>query len=113
MHEMALAQGVLEVIQRQSQKSPFARVNAVTLEIGALSGVEPEAIAFCFDAVTRGTIAEGARLKIDRMEGGGTCIECGANVRLRERFDACPECGAYGVQPQRGLEMRVKELDVD
>lgn len=113
MHEMALAEGVLQVIEAQAAKARFAKVKAVWLEIGALSGVEPDAIAFCFDAVARGSRAEGARLEIVRVEGGGVCIECGEDVPIRERFDACPRCGAYGVQPRRGLEMRVKELEVD
>jgi hydrogenase nickel incorporation protein HypA/HybF len=91
----------------------FRRVKTVWLEIGALSGVEPEAIAFCFDAVARGSVAEGARLEIAPVAGRGTCIECGGDVPLANRFDACTRCGAYGVQPHAGLEMRVKELEVD
>ncbi|HET9576560.1 MAG TPA: hydrogenase maturation nickel metallochaperone HypA [Usitatibacter sp.] len=113
MHEMALAQGVLDVIEDHAARGRFRTVKAVWLEIGALSGVEPEAIAFCFDAVTRGSIAEGARLEIVAVPGRGVCLQCGHDVPLRERFDACPDCGGYGVQPREGLEMRVKELEVD
>lgn len=113
MHEMALAQGVLDVIEEQARRSRFRSVRTVFVEIGELSGVEPEAISFCFDAVTRGSVAEGARLEILAVEGRGVCIDCGAQVRLRERFDACERCGAYGVQPSAGTGMRVKELEVD
>ena len=113
MHEMALANGVLEVIEDHARRAHFRAVRTVLVEIGELSGVEPEAIAFCFDAVTRGSIAEGARLEIVPVEGRGICIDCGEEVRLRERFDACPRCGAYGVQPSAGTGMRVRELEVD
>ena len=113
MHEMALAQGVLDVIEEQARRARFHAVRTVFVEIGELSGVEPQAISFCFDAVTRGSIAEGARLEIVPVEGRGICIDCGEAVRLRERFDACPQCGAYGVQATAGTGMRVKELEVD
>jgi len=64
MHEMSLAEGVLQVIEDAAQRDRFSKVTAVWLEIGQLAGVEPQAMAFCFDAVTRGSVAEGARLEI-------------------------------------------------
>jgi len=113
MHEMALAQGVIDVIESYAARERFAAVKTVWLEIGELSGVEAEALAFCFDAVARGSVAEGARLEIALVPGRGVCPDCGELVALRERFDACPACGAYGVDPREGLDMRVKELEVD
>jgi hydrogenase nickel incorporation protein HypA/HybF len=110
---MALARGVVDVIEDYATRVHFERVKTVWLEIGELSGVEPEAIAFCFDAVARGSVAEGARLEIAPVAGRGTCIACGRDVPLARRFDACALCGSYGVQPREGLEMRVKELEVD
>jgi hydrogenase nickel incorporation protein HypA/HybF len=113
MHEMALAQGVLEVIEDYAARQRFHAVKTVWLEIGELSGVEPEAIAFCFGAVARGSIAQDARLEIVPLAGRGLCPGCGEIVALRQRFDPCPGCGSYGVQPREGLEMRVRELEVD
>lgn len=113
MHEMALAQGVLDVIEGEARRARFRAVRTVWIEIGELSGVEPEAIAFCFDAVARGSLAQGARLEIVPVEGRGVCMDCGDEVPLHARFDACPRCGAYGVQPSAGTAMRVKELEVD
>jgi hydrogenase nickel incorporation protein HypA/HybF len=64
MHEMSLTQGVLEIIESASHREGFSRVRTVWLEIGTLAAVEPEALRFCFDVVTRGSCAEGARLEI-------------------------------------------------
>lgn len=113
MHEMALAESVLQVIEDHAARQGFRAVKAVRLEIGALSGVEPEAITFCFDCVTRGSVAEGARLEIVAVPGEGWCMACGREVPMRERYDACPHCGGYEVQPRGGLEMRLAELEVD
>ncbi len=113
MHEMSLTESVVEILREEGRKQGFARVKTVWLEIGVLGGVEPQAMEFCFDVATRGTIAEGARLEIIRTPGQGWCLDCGKTVPLEERFGACPECGLYHVQMTGGDEMRVKELEVE
>ena len=69
MHELSLAEGVLDLIEETARREGFSRVHGVWLEIGRQSAVEPEAMRFCFDAVVRGTLAEGARLEIDVTDG--------------------------------------------
>jgi hydrogenase nickel incorporation protein HypA/HybF len=113
MHEMALAESVLQIIEDYSVRQGFARVKSVSLEIGALAGVEPEAMRFCFDAVTRGSIAQGAQLNIIDIPGSGWCMQCNDTVAMPERYSACPRCQGYQVQAKGGTEMRVKELEVD
>ena len=112
MHEMSLAEGVLQLIEDAARRDRFSKVSTVWLEIGQLSGVEPEALAFCFDAVTRNTAAEGARLEIITLPGQGWCEACALTVPMAEVFDACPSCGGYSLQVTGGTEMRVKELEV-
>jgi hydrogenase nickel incorporation protein HypA/HybF len=112
MHEMSLAQGVVTLLEEQAAARAFERVRVVWLEIGALSHVQPEALAFCFDAVTRGTLAEGARLEILRVPGRGWCIGCSTAVAMGSRVDPCPRCGSFQVEVTEGDEMRVKELEV-
>lgn len=113
MHEMSLAEGVLQIIEDQAAKSGFSRVKTVWLEIGALSGVETEAMRFCFDAVTRGSVADGAALEIVAVPGTSWCMQCGVSVPVAERYDPCPRCGGYQLQVQGGTEMRIKELEVE
>lgn len=113
MHEMSLAEGVLQAIEQSAATHGFSRVKTVWLEIGTLSAVEPEAMRFCFDAVVRGTLAEGAKLEILLVEGRGCCATCGKTVPVRNRYDPCPLCDGYAVVPTDGMQMRVKELEVD
>jgi len=113
MHEMSLAAGVLQIIEEHSVQHGFQRVSAVFLEVGELAGVEVEALRFAFDAVTRGTLAEGARLEIDTLPGQGWCLQCSDTIALSQLYDACPCCGSYQIQVTGGTEMRVKELAVD
>lgn len=113
MHEMALAESMIAIVEDAMRGSGVARVKTIIVEIGALGHVSPEAIEFCFDAVSRDTLAEGARLSIIRVAGQGWCLECGKTVALAERFGACPECGCHHVQMTAGDELRVKELEVE
>jgi hydrogenase nickel incorporation protein HypA/HybF len=113
MHEMALTENLVDLIEDEGRKQGFARVSVIRLEIGALGHVDPEAIRFCFDAVARGAIMEGARLEIIAVPGEGWCFDCGKKVAMFERFGPCPECGRHHVQVIAGQEMRVKELEVD
>jgi hydrogenase nickel incorporation protein HypA/HybF len=113
MHEMSLCEGVLQILEESARQQGFSRVKKVWLEIGRLSGVEVEAMRFCFEVVVRGTLADGAHLEILETPGEGWCLDCGRTVAVHRRFDPCPGCGGYHVQVTGGDEMRVKELEVE
>ncbi|MCL4471903.1 MAG: hydrogenase maturation nickel metallochaperone HypA [Gammaproteobacteria bacterium] len=113
MHEMSLAASVLELVENSAKVNGFSRVKTVWLEIGALAGVEAEAMRFCFEAVVKGTLAEGARLEIVATKGQGKCLDCGGSVFIEARYDPCSLCGGYRVEPAGGMAMRVKELEVE
>lgn len=110
MHEISLAEGVLQIIEEHSKTDGFSRVTAVWLEVGALAGVEPDALRFCFEAVSRDSLAQGARLEIVEVPGGGWCAQCADTVAMQELCSVCPRCGSR-LQPRAGREMRVKELE--
>ena len=113
MHEMALCESVLSILEEQARTQHFRRVGTVWLEIGELSCVEPEALRFCFGVVSSGTLAADADLQIIRTPGQGWCMTCSRTVPVWQRYDACPECGGYQVQVTAGEEMRIRELEVD
>lgn len=112
MHEMALCESVLKVLEEEAVKQRFDRVASVWLEIGKLSHVEPEAMLFCFEAVTKGTLAEGARLEILRPEGEAWCVDCCRLVTIDDRRQPCPECGGHHLRVTGGEDMKIKELEV-
>lgn len=113
MHEMSLMESVMEIVEDEARKAGAKSVKAVKLAIGELSHVEPEAMAFCFEAVVRGSIADGAKLEIERVPGQGWCLDCSETVALSERFGACPKCGNHRVQMTAGEDLRVAELEVE
>jgi hydrogenase nickel incorporation protein HypA/HybF len=113
MHELSLAESVLQIIEESARSQPFSRVRSVTLEIGQLAAVEPDALRFCFDSVTGGTLADGARLEIIETAGAGRCAECGKVVAMPEPYGLCPDCGSPRLQIVAGDKMRVRDLQVE
>ena len=113
MHEMALAEGVLEIVEDTARQQRAARVATVWLELGALSHVEREALALLLrrgDARQRRRQARGSRSPRRPAPRGA----CGAANACRSRGcgDACPRCGGYQLEVVAGDEMRVKEIEV-
>jgi hydrogenase nickel incorporation protein HypA/HybF len=110
MHELSITQNIVEICERVASGR---NVLSVTLEIGELSGVVPEAVEFCFAACVAGTSLERASLVIERIEGVGYCGGCGTQTAVGRWSDPCAGCGAYGLEIVRGEELRVKELEVE
>jgi hydrogenase nickel incorporation protein HypA/HybF len=113
MHEMSLCEGILQVIEEHAEQQRFSKVCRVRLEIGALAGVELEALRFGFEVVTRNTLAEGALLDIITLPGQAWCLGCSQSVAVQQRFDACPLCGSYQLHLSGGDELRIKDLEVE
>lgn len=113
MHEMSLCESILQILQDSAAQQGFSKVKTVWLEIGAMAGVEIDALRFGFDVVCKGSLADQARLEIISLPGQAWCMPCGQNVPVSQRYDACPRCGSYQLQVNQGEEMRIKELEVE
>ena len=91
---------------------PF-HVGLVVLEIGRLAAVENEALAFCFEAVCKGSVAEGATLEIVEVPGEGWCVTCAQSIPMEQLYGDCPLCGGLQTQVTGGTGMRVLEIGIE
>ncbi len=107
MHELSITRNVVAICAEQAR----GKVTRVTLEIGKLSAVLPEAVRFCFDVCAKGTPIEGARLEIIETQGRGRCRTCGGEVLLTQLFGRCA-CGSVDLELIGGDELRIKEMEV-
>ena len=108
MHELAIAEGVVDTV---TQRLPGARITRVHLEIGALSGVVPDSIRFCFDLATEGTPLEGAALEITEPPARCLCRSCGTEFRPDPPIVLCP-CGSADVAVLGGEELKILSVQV-
>ena len=108
MHELAIAESVVETV---TQRLPDAKVTCVRLEVGALSGVVPESIRFCFDLAAEGTGLAGARLEITEPPARCRCRACGAQFQPESPVVLCP-CGSPDVAVLSGEQLTIVSVEV-
>lgn len=114
MHEITLCQRALELIEQQAAKHGAKRVTGVWLKIGAFSCVETSSLAFCFDLVCRGSVAEGCKLHLEEQEAECWCETYQQYVTLlTQRVRRCPLCHGDMLQivADDGLQIRRIEID--
>jgi hydrogenase nickel incorporation protein HypA/HybF len=93
MHEVSVMESALRLALQYAEGQEAVRIHGITLRVGRLSGVVPEALEFAFDVVARGTIAEGATLTIEDLPMRCRCPTCGLDFEPPELDFACPTCG--------------------
>ncbi|MFN2592713.1 MAG: hydrogenase maturation nickel metallochaperone HypA [Candidatus Dormibacteria bacterium] len=106
MHELSITRNIVAIV---GDRANGAKVTRVTLEVGTLSAVVPDAIRFCFDIVARGTALEGAALDIIEVPGLARCRRCGGEVQFSALVGGCP-CGSGDMERLRGEELTIKEM---
>jgi len=112
MHEMALAESILQIVEDHARSAGAEKVTLVRLEIGMLSHVEVPALRFGFEAVSKGSLAEAAKLEVDHVPGSAWCHDCMSTIKVERLGAACPTCGGYKLQVSGGDGMRVKDMEI-
>ena len=113
MHELSLCRTIIDIINDHVSSKQNHRVTKVSVEVGQLIAVDPEALRFSFDIVTKGTIAEKAVLDIVEVEGQAICDFCKKKVTLKRYYDPCQTCGHFALTVTQGEELRVTSMEVE
>ena len=87
-------------------------VHRVVLRVGALAGVEPEALDFAFEVAAAGTIAAGASLEIEQTPAVCFCPGCGREFEPVGVIFNCPRCGSVSSEVRGGGELELVSLEV-
>ena len=113
MHEMAIAQSVLDIAFGEMDKRAASRLNKVKLSVGEFSGVVKEALEFAFQALKPDTRAADAEFEIEVVPLKAECSNCGpAGCLLCDLDLICPGCGGV-MRVTGGRDMKVEYLDID
>ncbi|MGK7944590.1 MAG: hydrogenase maturation nickel metallochaperone HypA [Microcystaceae cyanobacterium] len=110
MHELGITKNIVAIVAENAKGLPVKRV---TLEIGQLSAIMPDAIRFCFDVCAKGTVLEGAQLDIQEIPGIGQCSACQHQIFLSEPYGICDRCGSIDLKIIQGEELTIKEMEVE
>jgi len=112
MHELSIVLGIVDIAEKECKKASAKLVDSIDLQIGRLSGVEPDALSFAWPAGVKDTSLKDASLHIDWIDGKAKCLECGHTFPLDNLYLSCPKCDSYFKDIIEGKELRVKSLTV-
>jgi hydrogenase nickel incorporation protein HypA/HybF len=110
MHELSIAQAVLDVVCRHAAGR---RVTHVDLKVGHLRQIVPHSLIFSFELVAAGTPAEGAELVLESIPARGACRACGVESELHEFPLQCSSCGGFDLTIVAGEELVVESLNLE
>ncbi len=106
MHEVGLVE---EAIQRATVAAHGAKIERLTFAITTGGHVTPDAVTTLFEALCRGTAAEGAELEFECREPEYACWTCGS---VSNGAEGCPKCGSSAVHRIQAPELALTSIDV-
>jgi hydrogenase nickel incorporation protein HypA/HybF len=114
MHELPISKGILSIALETSHNHGSRRVTAIDIAIGELSSIVDDSIQFYFDALSEGTLAEGAQLNFRRAVAVAHCWDCSQKFEVRAPLEPlCPHCGSARLEIISGKEFHVESIEVE
>lgn len=113
MHEMGIANSILEAVTRELSRYPGARGTKVGVRIGELAAIDPESLRFCFDALARDTSLEGLELETEFCPRRQRCDVCSIEFDVHDYEFCCPRCASSETKFVSGDELELTYLEVE
>jgi hydrogenase nickel incorporation protein HypA/HybF len=113
MHELGIANAVLEAVRTEAARYPGTSARKVGVRIGELTAVDEDALRFCFEALTRETDLRGLELQVEICPRRHRCSLCGEEFRVRDYDFRCPACGGEQSSCISGDELEFAYLEVE
>ncbi|MBZ5496754.1 MAG: hydrogenase maturation nickel metallochaperone HypA [Acidobacteriia bacterium] len=112
MHELSIAQGIVDIIGQYVPEDQAPEVRLVKVRVGRLAGVVPDSLDFCFGAIVSGTSLGLARLAIEETPIQSRCTGCGEIFAVEGAAFLCPGCGSAEIKIISGTELQVVEIEL-
>jgi len=112
MHELSLAQALVEQVEQIRVREHATAVTSITVNIGALSGVDREPFEFAFPLAIEGTPLAGASLAIEETPAEVTCGACGARSQPEVTRIRCEACGDTNVRITAGRDFLIQSVEL-
>ncbi len=103
----------LNLALEHAKRAGAARVYAIRLRVGALSGVVPEALRFAFETLAANTPAEGASLEIEEIPARFWCDRCQEEYQTSDALPECPHCHSFSRELRAGRELDLASLEIE
>ena len=111
MHEVSIVEGLIDILDETAGRHGLSKIEKISLRIGAMRQVVPEALRFAFEIVGKGTTAEGASIVITEIPARACCKKCGCTFDVEEFCFICTSCGSGEVEVIEGKELIIDSLE--
>ena len=112
MHELSIAQNIVEIVEEEVSKTNGKTVEKLVLEVGTMSGIVREALEFALDEAIKNTILETSKIEIIEIQGIAKCEKCNQEFETEEIYSACPNCSHLYSTIIKGNELKIKSIVV-
>ena len=112
MHELGIAQNILEIVRQSVLKEQIEAVRGIKVRVGQLSGVVPDSLDFCFNAIVSNTEMRRASLAIEQVPTTSECRNCMHRFQVDEFDFACPACKSTNLELLSGKELEIIEIEL-
>jgi hydrogenase nickel incorporation protein HypA/HybF len=113
MHELGIANSIIETVQNEMLRYPMARPQRVGIRIGALAAVDASALQFCFEVVVHDTEFRELKLEVEIRPRRHRCGNCAMEFSVMDYDFQCPRCGNFAPDCIGGDELELAFLEVE
>ena len=114
MHELSIAQSLIEQANACAAEQGASCVLALNLRIGRLSGVSKQALLFSFELAAEDTLCAGAELTIEEIPIRAMCPQCKESKELSDSYCfICPDCQNPTAELLTGQELELVSIEID
>ena len=114
MHELAIAESIVEGVTRHAQEYRAQRVTSVRVQIGEASGIVSDSLAFSFELIaTMEPLLNGAKLVIERVPYRARCRHCNKEFDVIHFIAQCPTCETWDTNIISGTELRILDMEIE
>ena len=113
MHEMSIANSILEAVRTEMRRYPETRPSKVGLRIGEMTAIDQESLRFCLEALTAGTDLEGIELEVESCPRRHRCETCHREFNVAGYDFQCPDCGALSSECISGEQLELAYVEIE
>lgn len=119
MHEFSISSEIVKTVLDTAEKNSGKKVLSIQLEIGELALLNVDQVTFWIHELFKGSLAEGAKVKIKEIKARIQCESCGFNGRIspdqQDPFKhlipySCPKCGSFQIKVEKGRECTLRRI---
>jgi hydrogenase nickel incorporation protein HypA/HybF len=114
MHELAIAQSIVDTVEARAAECNAAQVRCVRLLVGEANGIMTDSLSFCFEMLASlNPVMAGAQLLIDLVPHRARCRHCACKFAVTNFVAQCPACEGWDTEVVSGTELQILEMEIE